>query len=97
MSTNCDCEFVQWSEGEWYYILEDYNAPKNSWDWREFATCYGPFKTEEEAHQHLRDNHANPGGYTLNTRPDKEDKCLQKLIEAAPGATIREQRYPRWY
>lgn len=90
MSTGCECEFIQWSEGEWYYILEDYNAPKNSWNWHEFATCYGPFESEEIADNHLRDNHANPGGYMINTRPNREDRLIQKLIKDAPSVTFRQ-------
>lgn len=44
MSTNSNCLFVQTKPNEWFYVLEDRNAPNNTWDWREFATGYGPFE-----------------------------------------------------
>lgn len=70
MSTNSECLFVQIKADEWFYVLEDYSAPKNAYNWMDHATAYGPFKTEDEANKHLRDNHANPGG-----------SCTEELIE----------------
>ncbi len=64
MSTGLDCEFVEQQDG-WVYILEQPTAPKLTWDWREYADTFGPFATFEIAHDHLRDNHANPGGYAV--------------------------------
>ena len=63
MSTNSACEFIETEKGKWFYILENYDAPKNAWDWKEFATAYGPFSTQGMADKHLQDHHANPGGY----------------------------------
>lgn len=85
MSTNSECSFIQWDEGEWYYILEHRNAPKNAWDWREYATAYGPFKSEEKAQQHLHDHHANPGGYSVDETPCKDTagEVLTKLVAEA--------------
>jgi hypothetical protein len=66
MSTGCECEFVEQESGKWIYRLEHYNAPKNAWDWRENADEFGPFSSFEQAERHLRDNHANPGGYSVH-------------------------------
>ena len=69
MSTGCECEFITITVNDsvdWFYILEDHDAPKNSWDWHEYATAFGPFGSEEIANQHLCDNHANPGGAFIN-------------------------------
>lgn len=70
MSTNSECMFYHVAKegggSEWFYLLEDYHAPKNAWDWREYATAYGPFATLYRAIAHLRDNHANPGGYGID-------------------------------
>ena len=62
MSTGLNCEIREVAPNKWYYILEHYNAPKNSWDWYEYATAWGPFPSQDSADQHLTDNHANPGG-----------------------------------
>ena len=85
MSTNSNCLFIEYSPGQWYYILENYNAPKNAWDWREYATAYGPFPSEEEADEHLSRHHANPGGSnTAEYDPAfSGDPVLQQLIRDA--------------
>jgi hypothetical protein len=94
MSTDNECLFFQWEEGKWYYLLEDYNAPKNSWDWRDHAASYGPFSTEEKAHEDLHQNHANPSGHTLSPNPEKEDPVL---IEHVKNATvIKRNSFYRW-
>jgi len=93
MSTNSECDFFQWNEGEWYYLLEDYNAPKNAWDWREHASCYGPFKSEEAAEKHLSDNHANPGGSCNDTNPNKEDKVLIEHVKNAKKPVSRRSGF----
>lgn len=90
MSTNSNCLFVQVETESYYYILEDYNAPKNSWDWREFSSSYGPFASYEEANQHLVDNHANPGGSSAKMLPEgvtrldlTQDSVLAQCIASA--------------
>ncbi len=87
MSTNSNCELLEITPGQWFYVLEDGGAPKNAWDWREYAQAYGPFPTSEEAHKHLRDNHANPGGHYKVPYVDgfttDGDEVLQKLITEA--------------
>ena len=88
MSTNSECLFVERTAGQWFYILEDYNAPKNAWDWRENASAYGPFPSEEAADEHLRDNHANPGGSSTDPVGSyTEDATLKELLDKAtpPG------------
>lgn len=62
MSTGLECEFIEYEPGRWYYILQNWDCPRMCWDWHEYATAYGPFTTEEEADQHLRDTQPNPGG-----------------------------------
>ena len=80
MSTGCECQFFSDLEGTWWYILENYNAPKNAWDWRENSTMYGPFKSFEHAEKHLDRNHANPGGYLVMEHVDLEaDQVLKEL------------------
>ena len=101
MSTNSECLIIQVRPDQWYYILEDYNAPKNAWDWREYATSYGPFVSEEAADEHLADNHANPGGSTTMRLEEgvtelnlEKDSVLKKLIESAPKRTQESNHNP---
>lgn len=92
MSTNSECLFIQVKPDQWFYVLEDYNAPKNAFDWRDYAQAYGPFQTEELADDHLRKNHSNPGGSTTQKLPEgvmeydfKDDDVLARLIADAPA------------
>lgn len=103
MSTNSNCSFLEVKKGEWYYILEDFNAPKNAWDWREYATAYGPFRDFDTAHQHLHDHHANPGGYSTGALPAgvaeldlsaDSQKVLRDLITQAVNP--RQQGATSW-
>ena len=64
MSTGLECFFIEVEKDEWYYILEDYDSPKNAWNWLDYATAYGSFTSFDKAHNHLSDSHPNPGGYS---------------------------------
>lgn len=94
MSTNSNCEIIQVKPAEWYYILEHRHAPKDAWDWRVHASAYGPFESEDQAFEHLRKNHANPGGHwTIELPPGvlekdlSDDELIRKLIAEAPRNT----------
>lgn len=96
MSTNSECAFVEAEPGKWYYALEDGDAPRNAWDWKEHASAYGPFDSFDEAHRHLGDNHANPGGYSMIEHSGfKMGDAWRKLIGDAPANTQALSRY-RW-
>ena len=75
MSTGLECEFIRTPENTWYYALQDWDCPAEAWDWRERATAYGPFVTQEAAIEHLDRNHANPGGHQVD---DKDNKPLDE-------------------
>lgn len=95
MSTNSECHIFQWGEGgQWYYLLESYHAPKNAWDWREFATCYGPFPSEEAAMEALSNGHANPGGFSTYVA-ETTDKVLAEHVKNAVKSRNRMSFY-RW-
>jgi hypothetical protein len=79
MSTGANCEFLKLKTGEWFYVLADWDCPRQAFDWYDYATAYGPFGAEEQAKQHLRDNHANPGGWNV-----------EKDVEVKPGSTLAE-------
>lgn len=46
-------------DGLWYYLLEDSF-------YREQYQAYGPFNSYDIAKGHLYDNHANPGGHSID-------------------------------
>jgi hypothetical protein len=93
MSTNNNCMMVEESPGKWFYLLENYNAPKNAWDWRQHAVAYGPFASMESADAHLSDNHANPGGFSVITHDRfKRDEVIDALLLAAPPRTAELRR-----
>jgi hypothetical protein len=85
MSTNNECLFIEMKPNKWFYVLENYNAPKNSWDWMEYARAFGPFTTEEQAETHLSKYHANPGGWSSQAyvKDRKISKTLAELISKA--------------
>lgn len=87
MSTNSECMFIEIKPAQWWYVLENTDAPKNAWDWREYATATGPFGTEEIARTHLHRYHANPGSsYTVEYDPTYvPDDVMKRLLEE--GAT----------
>jgi hypothetical protein len=89
MSTGLECEFRERKPGEWYYVLEDWDAPKCAWDWREYATAYGPFASEDDANGHLSDNHANPGGYGVVRYEEgrNESDVVAALLDSATKPT----------
>jgi hypothetical protein len=82
VSTNSECLFFKWSTG-WFYLLEDYHAPKNAWDWREHAQAWGPFDTRDKAYEHLGRCHANPGGSSTDETPDLTNTVLQQAVREA--------------
>jgi hypothetical protein len=94
MSTGCECQFIEVKPNEWWYLLEEYNAPKNSWDWREFAEAYGPFSSEDEAGEHLSKNHANPGGREIQVYQEgfQPDAILTKLMNDARNRDLQYTR-----
>lgn len=89
MSTGYECEFVEVTPGEWFYVLQNWDCPVGAWDWREYATAYGPFKTEDEAEKHLSDNHANPGGWSTQ---EYEPGQVLSEVEQRLFAEARERK-----
>lgn len=86
-STGQECEMVEVGPGVWYYFLEEqiYDDPEERWgDWRDTARAYGPFNTYEEACEHLRANHANPGGHNvIEYRGEEPDEDTKRLMAQA--------------
>lgn len=84
MSSGMECSFIEPEVGKWYYVLQNWTCPVGAWDWREDATCFGPFGTFDAAQEHLHDNHSNPGGYNVAAHADyRGDETYQKLVAEA--------------
>ena len=87
MSTGLECLFVERKEGEWFYILEQGSAPRNCFDWMDYADAYGPFASEEVALKHLENYQANPGGWSIMRKdhfsalPQGRKEKLNSLLE----------------
>lgn len=90
MSTGLNCEIIEPFPGTWYYILEDGFAPKNVWDWREYATATGPFPNERAAIDYLADNEANPGGTV--TIPNDTFKMTASYLNLLAVGTARKPK-----
>jgi len=87
LSTNLECRFVERKPGHWFYLLESGWA-ENAFDWREEADVYGPFDTQEQAYEHLRDNHANPGGFwVMDHQTFVEDEVYKRKLDTAISPT----------
>lgn len=93
MSTNSECLVVEKEPGQWFYVLERSNAPKNAFDWLDYADTTGPFKTEDEAVDHLLKFNANPGG--LQTKPFDAARPLSDRLKAAV-AKAKAPRRSMW-
>ncbi len=65
MSSGADCHFTEINPGEWIYKLQQY--PYGA---VEDYDRFGPFPTFTAAHDHLQENHQNPGGFSLGVHPD---------------------------
>ena len=58
MSTGAECYIQEVKPGQWHYAIQLWPYGQS----QDFDK-YGPFPTEQAATNHLRDNHANPGGW----------------------------------
>lgn len=67
MSTGANCRFVQKGK-TWTYELQDY-----PYGMTESYQTYGPFVSYRAARDHLRNHHANPGGWSV--QHDKKCPC----------------------
>jgi len=88
MSVQRECVFLESTPGEWYYILERTDAPRDAYDWLDYAEAFGPFRSESQAHDHLHRHHANPGGshlmrYTPENKRFRESAGVIALLKKA--------------
>jgi hypothetical protein len=97
MSSGLECHFIEPVKGKWYYILQDGGCPRDCWDWRETANCYGSFISLEAATKHLFDNHQNPGGWNeIPFEEFKDDEVYAKLVKEAKTNHSRHIHRASW-
>ncbi len=65
MSTGAECSFDEVTPGVWQYTLQ--RPPYGDMDG---SDTFGPFDTYKLAHEHLNENHANPGGSWFGVHDD---------------------------
>jgi hypothetical protein len=65
MSTGAECHFTEDSPGQWTYWLQDWPYGDNP-----DGQTYGPFRSFAKALDHLTENHANPGGWSVRCLKD---------------------------
>lgn len=71
MSSNRNLGFIEQTPNNWFYVLEDWSAPSDSWDWHEYAKAYGPFSNLEAAQEHQYDfSRISTGGSEITTADD---------------------------
>ena len=85
-------EFIEPVSGKWFYIIESTDAPKNSWDWREYAECFGPFDTLERAQEHLYDSHADTSGSTIHALGDFKDDAVYCELRLKSVLTVERTK-----
>ena len=71
MSCQRRCDVWKATDGEWYMLLGKFEHAEE----REDCEAFGPFSSDESAHEYRRKNHSNPGGFVLDdsgTRPPPE-------------------------
>jgi hypothetical protein len=96
MSTGLECHFYELPSAEWFYLLEEGSAPKQCWDWREYAVAYGPFMSYDVAREHLSRHHANPGGHS-RIKLENDAEIVEVLKNAFTDARAESARQKKSY
>jgi len=97
MSTGYNCTFFEPKQNQWYYVLQNWTCPVGAFDWRDDATCHGPFHSEDVAIRHLSNNHANPGGWeTIPFEEFKTSPVLERLQKEAKKPDTFHNTSTRW-
>ena len=78
MSTGLECEFVEYTPGTWYYVLQYKFPSAQEEDWWDYAHAFGPFASYDAAWDHLRRTQPNPGGH-LYSEYDPQYMGLETL------------------
>lgn len=83
MSTGAECNFIEVEPGRWTYRLQRY--PYGETD---VFDTYGPFSSFRTAHAHLGNNHANPGGFSVETHEQHVHEWVKTSDQEIDGFTV---------
>ncbi len=86
------CIYIENEDSTWFYLAENEDSPEDAWDWREYATAFGPFDSLEEAADHRVDNRPDVSGCEIrrhNPSAPLPEIVREKIDEAmaAPEST----------
>jgi len=73
MSTGANCYFEEREPRKWYYIIQLYPYGET-----EDYDTGGPFVSFSQAKSAMDRRHANPGGYSIESHPDSDDKSWEE-------------------
>lgn len=76
-------------------MLEQTTSPRNAWDWKEYADCFGPFATSDAAYHEL-DFHSNPGSFSTVDYAPGNRTTYQALLDKVQEPTITRQKRNPW-
>jgi hypothetical protein len=75
-----ELQFIELASGDWFYIIEDRDAPRDAWDWHEYATAHGPFPTLEAAQDHEYNSDSDTSGAEIVEFTGAIEASAQKLL-----------------
>lgn len=83
MSTGAECNFTEVEPGRWKYRLQRWPYGDND----EFDE-FGPFAGFRQAYDHLGRNHANPGGFSVDTHENHVHEWTKTSDQEIDGFTV---------
>lgn len=92
MTTGLDCSFVETPSGSHYYSLEIGGDPDDDDGYftGDYVT-YGPFPDFDAAKRHLKDNHCNPGGYSVCRLDEEPTSDMARTLSEAVAPVARNR------
>jgi len=82
-SVSRGCYYYKAKDGKWYCALNEDEYEFNF----ESATHYGPFSSQEKAHEAIRATQSNPGGFDV-------DDSGEEPVPKDPESLV--QKYGKW-
>jgi hypothetical protein len=83
------CLYIEVEPDVWFYLAENEDSPEEAWDWREYATAFGPFDGLGDAMNHRAENRSDISGCEIRhydaDRP-KAEIVRAKIDEALQAA-----------
>ena len=78
-----ELQFIETASGDWFYIIEDRDAPSDTWNWHDYATAHGPFPNLDAAQDHEYRSDSDTSGAEIVEWSGKLDPSAARLIGLA--------------